>query len=532
MIIKFHIWCTNALEIFMKRSKYYFVIFIIIIITIFLRFCLLQNQSLWFDEGWSLALSDAPSAQENLSNTLHREAGDKYQPLYYVVLFYWRSVFGDSEFAIRSLSSVLGVGSVIVIFFTSLRVYGRKHALWSSTILAVSSFSVFYSQDARPYAFLIFITSLQIYFFSYAITVDKSNKGNKIIPQLLFGIFTAIGTFGSIMTIIFSSAICLSHAIIYRNLKELLRWWIPAVVFSSPMILFYLSSPAASNPTGTQVTRTGLPIITNIMFVIYGILVGTSYGPPLEKLRDQEKISIVFDYWPQLLILFIVITVIFLALVKNILRHRKKKRYQQADYFFTSLLVISFLLTFAFALVTKINWLPRHSFYLCIPIVILIPSAFLHNYQRQSKLSIVSQVPKLATVSLLLMNVYSNWQYYFNPAYEKDDYRSAVRYLLLQNRNESAKSVLLYGQPRLLEYYGDSSTIYIPDHIQEIIKGKNIGEKLSIATNNADTVFVIINREFYWKYRDVFQTEMSGSYKLQGEADWPYMKIYRFTRKK
>ncbi|MEH2265738.1 glycosyltransferase family 39 protein [Nostoc sp.] len=512
----------------MKQSKYYFFVFIIIIISIFLRFCLLQNQSLWFDEGWSLALSDATSVQENLFNIINREAGDKYQPLYYLVLFCWRSVFGDSAFAIRSLSSLLGVGSVIAIFFTSLRVYGRKHALWSSTILAVSSFSVFYSQDARPYALLIFITSLQIYFFSYAITVDKRNK---IIPQLLFGIFTAIGSFGSILTIIFSSSICLSHAIIYRNLKELLRWWIPPVVFSSPMLWFYLSSPAASDPTATQVTRTGLPIITNIIFVFYGILVGTSYGPPLEKLRDSEKINVLLGYWPQLLIFIIVITIIFLALVKSLSRHRKRKRYQQADYFFTSLLVTSFLLTLLFALATKINWLPRHSFYLCIPIVILIPSAFLHNYQRQNKLSLLSQVPKLATVSLLLMNIYSNWQYYSNPAYSKDDYRSAVRYLL-QTRNESAKSVLLYGQPRLLKYYGDSSTIYAPDYIRKTMKGKNIGEKISIATNNADTVFVIINREFYWEFRDVFQAEMSDLYKLQGEADWPYMKIYRFTRKK
>ncbi|PHM06674.1 glycosyltransferase family 39 protein, partial [Nostoc sp. 'Peltigera malacea cyanobiont' DB3992] len=137
-------------------SKYYFVVFIIIIISIFLRFSLLQNQSLWFDEGWSLALSDGTTFQENLFHIVNREAGDKYQPLYYLVLFYWRSAFGDSEFAIRSLSALLGVGSVIAIFFTSLRVYGKQHALWSSMILAVSSFSIFYSQDARPYALLIF----------------------------------------------------------------------------------------------------------------------------------------------------------------------------------------------------------------------------------------------------------------------------------------------------------------------------------------------------------------------------------------
>ncbi|MEH2196185.1 MAG: glycosyltransferase family 39 protein [Nostoc sp.] len=512
----------------MKQSKYYFIAFIIITISIFLRFFLLQNQSLWFDEGWSLQLSNGGSVQENLLKIITIEAGDKYQPLYYLVLFYWRSVFGDSEFAIRSLSSLLGVGSVITIFFTCLRVYGKKHALWSSTILAVSSFSVFYSQDARPYALLIFITLLQIYFFSYAITVDKSNK---IIPQLLFGIFTAIGSFASILTIIFSSAIFLSHAIVYRNLKELIRWWIPPLVFASPMLWLYLSSPAASNPAATIVTRSGLPIITNIMFVIYGILVGTSYGPPLEKLRDQEKINVLLGYWPHLLIFIITTGIIFIALVRTLIRQRKKKRYQEADYFFTSVLAISFLLLLIFALGTKINLLPRHSFFLCIPLFILIPSTFLHNYQRKNQLYIASQVPKLATVSLLLMNLYSNWQYYLNPAYAKDDYRSAVRYLI-KTRNTSAKSVLLLGQDTLFRYYGDSSTIYLPDYIRKDMKEKNIGEQVNIATKNADTVYVIFNREYYWKDKDVFKVEMNDLYKLEGENDWNYMKIYRFTRKK
>ncbi|MEH2319511.1 glycosyltransferase family 39 protein [Nostoc sp.] len=489
---------------------------------------MLQNQSLWFDEGWSLALSDGTTFQENLFQIVNREAGDKYQPLYYLVLFYWRSAFGDSEFAIRSLSALLGVGSVIAIFFTSLRVYGKTHALWSSMILAVSSFSVFYSQDARPYALLIFIASLQIYFFSYSMAEDKSNK---ILPQLLFGIFTAIGTFSSILTIIFSFALSLSHIIVYRNLKEWIKWWIPAVIFSSGMIWFYLSSPAASDPTATTVTRTGLPIVQNIMFVIYGTLVGTSYGPPLEQLRDANRIKILLDYWPHFLIFINVITVIFIALVKSLLTQRKTKRYQRADFLFTSLLVTSFLLTFLFALITKINWLPRHSFYLCIPVIILIPSAFLHNYQNQKKLDIVPQVAKLATISLIIMNVYSNLQYYSNPAYAKDDYRSAVHYLL-QHRDKSAKSVLLFGQPKLLQYYGDSSTLYAPEYVLKTVNGKNMAEKVSTMTKNSDRVFVIINREFNWKLKNVFKREMSDLYNLEDEADWPYMKIYRFTRNK
>jgi len=43
-----------------------------------------------------------------------------------LVLFLWRQVFGESEFALRSLSAILGIGSTIVIFFTALQIYGKS----------------------------------------------------------------------------------------------------------------------------------------------------------------------------------------------------------------------------------------------------------------------------------------------------------------------------------------------------------------------------------------------------------------------
>jgi len=516
----------------MKESKYYFVFFTVVTISIFTRFFLLQNQSLWFDEGWSLALSDATSLQENFYKIVNREAGDKYQALYYLLLFYWRSFFGDSEFAIRSLSALFGVGSVIIMYFTCLSIYGKKHAFWSSLILAVSSFSVFYSQDARPYSLLIFIAALQIYLFSNSL---KDDENNKIISQVFFGIFTAIASFGSVLTLMFTSALYISHAIVYRNFKEWLKWLIPSVIFSSPMIWFYLSSPAASDPTGTSVTRSGLPIIQNIMFVIYGILVGTSYGPPLEDLRGDNKINILLNYWPHFLMFFVVISVIFLALGKKLLKHSKKSKYQRADYLFALILVTSFSLNLVFALVTKINWLPRHSFYLCLPCFILIPSAFLHNYQPHNqalnKVDILSKFAKIATVCLIIMNIYSNFNYYLDPIYGKDDYRSAVQYLV-KNRDASARSVLMLGQKRLFDYYGDSSTLYLPSYILEETNGKNLAEKINTATNNAKTVFMLINREFSWKFKDTFKGEMSELYNLENEQSWPYMKMYKFVRNK
>lgn len=514
----------------MKRSNYYVAVILIISISIFLRFFLLDNQSLWYDEGISLVKSDGTSIQENLSKLLGRESGDKYQPLYYLLLFYWRSAFGNTEFVIRSLSALLGVGSVIAIFFTTLRIYGKNHAIWSSLILGFSSFGVYYSQEARPYSLLIFLASLQLYFFSQFF---KEDDHKEILWRFSFAIVTAIGFFASILLGIFSAALCLSHAIIDIKIRPWLEWWLPAGVLSFPIVLYYLSSPAIAEPTETTVTRTGFPIIQNIIFVLYGILVGTTYGPPQEQLRGDDKIQVVLGYLPQLILLLIVGTVIFIALVKTLWRQGNRSKYHRADSLFTCLFVASFFLGLILALFTGMNWLPRHSFYLCVSLAILIPSAFSHRHKHRVKFDRLSRYAQMAVTFLIVLNIYSLFNYYFNENYWRDDYRSAVQYLL-KNREYSAKSILLglAGNTRLLEYYGDPLTLDGKNLGDEWQEGKFTGqwaEQVEDFTNNSDTVFLVVNREHYFPKGSI-EREMSDLYTLQSKVHFPYFNIYRFTR--
>lgn len=311
----------NRIKIQNQRwSRYYLSVLIVIFLSVFLRFFMLSNQSLWYDEGLSLTNSDVSTLQESIAKVRNIRDSDRFQPLYFIVLFLWRQLFGESEFALRSLSAILGIGSTIVIFFTALRIYGKKHALWSLVILTFSSFCVYYSQEARIYALAMFIASLQLYFFSTVLVENEDNQG---ISIWLFSIFTAIGIFTNINFCFSTVALCLSHIAIYRNLRQWLQWWLPAGFLSLPPVLYYLSLPGATNPESITVSRLGFPIIQNIIFVLHGILVGTTYGPSMEQLRGDDKVQVVLRYWPHILLLVIVGSVIFLALIKVLLRDRK-----------------------------------------------------------------------------------------------------------------------------------------------------------------------------------------------------------------
>ncbi len=513
-----------------RWSRYYLSVSIVIFLSVVLRFFMLSNQSLWYDEGLSLTNSDVSTLQESIAKVRYIGNSDRFQPLYFIVLFLWRQVFGESEFALRSLSAILGIGSTIVIFFTALRIYGKKHALWSLLILTFSSFCVYYSQEARIYALAMFIASLQLYFFS---AVLVKNEGNRGISIWLFSVFTAIGIFSNINFCFSTTALCLSHIAIYRNLRQWLQWWLPAAFLSLPPILYYLTLPGATDPESISVSRLGFPLIQNIIFVLDGILVGTSYGPSVEQLHGDDRVQVMLSYWPQILLLVIVGTVIFLALIKVLLRHKKHNREQHPDYFFASVFVMAFLLGLLLAIVTKFNWVPRHSYYLWLPLAMLIPSALSQRPGISSKRYGVSQFAKIAITSLIVLNIYSLFNYYFDDHYQKDDYRSAIHYIL-KTRSSSTQSVFLFGNPRLFRYYGDTLSLdgrKLGDKLKKGITNENFAGEIQKLTNNADTVLIVVNRDYLFP-KGVIEKGMSDLYKLDSEVSFAYFKIYRFPRKR
>lgn len=518
-------------QIINKRwSRYYFIIVLVLVLSGFLRFFRLTNQSLWFDEGLSLFNSDASTLQATLSIIFNQNTTDKFASLYFIILFFWRHWLGDSEFVLRSLSALLGTGSVIFIFLTTLRLYGKNHAIWSSLIVAFSSFCVYYSQEVRAYSFLMFLSSLQLFLFSKAL--DKNSSNIKYF-KLAFGFLIALGIFSNVLMLNFTVALCLSHIIIYRNHKEWLQWWSPAAVWSLPVILLYLSFPSGTDPESIPVSRQGFPLIQNALFSLYGLLVGRTYAVPLDQLRGDNKIQVVLSYWPHILILLVAVTAIVMALFVKLFIYHDTSRHKRLNYLFLSLIINSFLLSLLFTTVVKINLVERHIFYLFPPIAILIPSAFLHRYRhRTSKLSTyTSKLARFAVIIFIILNIYSGLQYYFNEAHARDDYRTAVQYIL-ENRDDSAVSILLWGEPRLIKYYGDTLTLDGRKDILEKTRGVNLAEKVGKLSKNAETVFLIINREFYWSKDGKNIREMSDLYTLKSKVKFPNFTIYRFTKSK
>jgi mannosyltransferase len=136
------------------------ILLIILSVGLFFRIYHLGGESIWIDEGYSIMF-----AKLNLFQLIEEIAKDVHVPFYYMILHYWINLFGDSEFSVRFPSVIFGLLAILMTYRVGSLVFDKHVGLLSSLILALSIFHIHYSQDARMYSLMAFMTLTSMYFF-------------------------------------------------------------------------------------------------------------------------------------------------------------------------------------------------------------------------------------------------------------------------------------------------------------------------------------------------------------------------------
>ncbi len=118
------------------------------------------NQSLWRDEAFSALLSE-----KNPLQIIVLSMQDTTPPLHYLLLHYWMLLFGQSEVALRGLSFIFHLLTVLVVFLIARKLIKSTivQLLITITVL-LNPFLLQYAFEARAYALLAFFTVLTLYF--------------------------------------------------------------------------------------------------------------------------------------------------------------------------------------------------------------------------------------------------------------------------------------------------------------------------------------------------------------------------------
>lgn len=108
--------------------------------------------SIWFDEAFSEHIS-----RHSFFDIARYTALDVHPPLYYWALKVWRTMFGNSEIALRSMSLFFLVMTIVVVYFLVRKYFTRRAAVISVVLLAVSPMLFRYGVEARMYTMEAFI---------------------------------------------------------------------------------------------------------------------------------------------------------------------------------------------------------------------------------------------------------------------------------------------------------------------------------------------------------------------------------------
>jgi len=172
---------------FTSLSFRWYLLGIVLIATI-LRLLTITKADIWHDEGYSAMIISFPPAE-----IIGHAVRDFHPPLYALMLHWWSLLFGTSELALRSLSLVAGVATVVLVYFIIKRLRFSETTARIATLFATfAPFLIRYSQEARMYgiaAFLVCAATLAM-----LIALDYSKKANakkQLIWWIIYGLLMA-----------------------------------------------------------------------------------------------------------------------------------------------------------------------------------------------------------------------------------------------------------------------------------------------------------------------------------------------------
>ena len=107
--------------------------------------------------------------------------GDSHPAGVQVFLYYWTKLVGWNEFWVKLPFALMGIASVYLIYVVGRQWFNRKVGLLGAAFFAVSQFTVFYSQLARPYAAGLFFVLLMTFFWNKILFDTKKPSVGTVI---------------------------------------------------------------------------------------------------------------------------------------------------------------------------------------------------------------------------------------------------------------------------------------------------------------------------------------------------------------
>lgn len=150
----------------------YAILLLITILAAVFRFYKLGVWSFWIDEIYTISHATAHFSTPQLILDNIPPVRDTV-PVSVILTAQVLNLLGTNEWSARLVSALIGVFTIPILYFPSRRIFGSRIALISLLLLAVSSWDIFWSQNARFYTSLMLFYTLALFAFYFGIEEDK-----------------------------------------------------------------------------------------------------------------------------------------------------------------------------------------------------------------------------------------------------------------------------------------------------------------------------------------------------------------------
>ncbi len=210
------------------------VILVILVSSFLLKTYNLRTYDLWFDElatdlyaSANLTVMAERSGETVFSAMAGQMKNSPHSWLYYVVVYFYSAVFGDGK-ALRMLSVIFSMFSLIVFYKLARLFFGCRTALYALFLMAVNPFHHWYAQEARAYAMACFFVLSALYIYFRAL---ETGKRSYWAGFSLLGILAVNASYYSVFLFLVLGAALLKDGDLYRFRKWLLTFFVILLPF-------------------------------------------------------------------------------------------------------------------------------------------------------------------------------------------------------------------------------------------------------------------------------------------------------------
>jgi len=422
-----------------------------------LRFVDLGGKSLWTDE--MLTIQQALVNEKMGATDIF---GNLQGPLIAALMHFWAAVSMAESF-IRIPFAVAGTLSVGAIFLLSKMLSGRWVALNSALFASLSPILIWYSQEVRGYAFVVFFTILMTYY------LVRWTASRRRLHLFLYGVFLVAGLLSGPS----AAFVPIAHLIYLVGLpskRRLVGAWLVTVLvvmlFFSPWVRSILLSGHVDRmigaETGQEISAGGGISLPAIPYFFFTYSVGYSLGPPLDTIR-ATGIGAVTDHLPWVVSAIVIFAIPVLVGVRKLARENGELLFLLLLWLGIPILAVS-----ALALRNVRAFTPRYALVSVVPYTLIVGRGLAEiTKSRWWFLTIVF-------AGLLGVSLYN---YFLEPAYGKVDARAAA-HTISRNLVEGDAVAGFLGAKPVMHYLGDLAEV-------EILEGPDMDSRETVAARCA-----------------------------------------------